>query len=201
MPRKRSRIDTEQRFQNAVLDLVADSGCTNLGVNLVAERTGSDKVLIYRYFGDLEGLLERVAQSRPWLPSAEEILSKAGRRPEECLKHIFRAVYEHARDDAPSYQIARWRHAVKNPLTEKYSVEWKNLWKELAESVSREMPYKDRKSWVRALELLAMITQSKICGERVDTGWIDFLAEGLESAELEKGTPFEPEDILPTNLL
>ena len=57
----RSRPKTEEKFQNAVLKLIADEGCGSLGINSVAQVAGADKVLIYRYFGDFKGLLQRVA--------------------------------------------------------------------------------------------------------------------------------------------
>lgn len=201
MPRKRSRSDTEQRFQDAVLDLVADSGFAKLGINSVAERAGADKVLIYRYFGDLEGLLHRVAESRSWLPSAEQILDKTAPLPRAGLRHIFKQISQHVRQDAATHHIALWRHAVQNPLTGKYREEWKNLWKELAEGLSGNMSHEDRKDWNRALELLALVTQSEIYGEAVDTYWIDRISEGLEPGDQEEGMPREQEDILPTNLL
>ena len=74
MPRTRSRANTEEKFLNAVLELVAHDGCCALGVNAVAHKAGADKVLIYRYFGNLQGLLLRVAESRQWLPSLDELL-------------------------------------------------------------------------------------------------------------------------------
>jgi AcrR family transcriptional regulator len=204
MARKRSRSATEQRFQGAVLDLVADSGCTKLGVNAVAERAGSDKVLIYRYFSNFDGLLQRVADSRLWLPSADELLNGPHPRhptPAERLKSIFRRTCAHLQGDTAVHQVARWRHVVRNPLTVKFTEEWRTLWKELAEALSRRMPYEDRKKWARAVELLAIMTDSKISGERVDENWIDFLSEGLEPAELELNVADDREDMLPTNLL
>lgn len=199
--RKRSRSATEQRFQDAVLDLVADSGCAEIGVNLVAERAGADKVLIYRYFGGLEGLLDRVAESRSWLPSADELLTTAGHTAEEQLRNIFRAVDKHIRQDAATHQIAIWRHAVKNPLTEKYCTEWETLWKKLAEGFSRKMSYENRKKWDHAIGLLAIMIHSKTTGDPVEEKWINSLSSELEPAELGQETAYEDVDVLPTNLL
>ncbi|HKK19188.1 MAG TPA: TetR/AcrR family transcriptional regulator, partial [Opitutales bacterium] len=131
MPRKRSRSATEHRFQDAVLELIAAAGFKHLGVNSVAERAGSDKVLIYRYFEDFDGLLQRVAESRRWLPTAEELLKGPGHLPEEQLRSFFRRVSGHVTNDVATHQIALWRNAAKNPLTSKYNEEWKELWKQL----------------------------------------------------------------------
>ena len=78
MPQKRSRPLTEQKFQNAVLQLIAQQGCSGIGVNNVAQIAGADKVLIYRYFGNIDSLLQRVAESRDWLPDIQELLGALG---------------------------------------------------------------------------------------------------------------------------
>jgi len=199
--RKRSRIDTEQRFLDAVLALLAESGFTRLGVNSVAECAAADKVLIYRYFGDFDGLLERVAESRSWLPSAEEILSGAGHRPADQLKHIFRRIAQYIKRDDAARQVALWRAAAQNPLTVKYGEEWKKLWKELAEAFSRGVPHQERQKWLRALEILSAMTHSNISGEPVQESWIDFLCTNLEPHALRENISMEQADILPTNLL
>ena len=78
MPLKRSHPQTEQKFKDAVLDLVADSGCGAIGVNAIAQKAGADKVLIYRYFDNLHGLLQTVAQQQKWLPQCEELVESLG---------------------------------------------------------------------------------------------------------------------------
>lgn len=49
---------TIQRLKEAVRAIVAEEGVEALGVNAVAERAGVSKVLIYRYFGSFDGLLQ-----------------------------------------------------------------------------------------------------------------------------------------------
>jgi len=201
MARKRSRSLTEQSFQQAVLNLVADSGCAKIGVNLVAERARSDKVLIYRYFGDLDGLLQSVADSRSWLPESGELVNELSGTPVEVLRKIYRAVCQHVQGDPATRQIARWRHAASNPLTEKFNREWSALWQELAEALARGQSHAERKKWTRTIELLALVTAAKICGERVDEDWLPYLAAELEPAGLPTELPEDKEDMLPTNLL
>lgn len=199
--RKRSRRQTEQRFQDAVLDLVAESGFAEIGINIVAERAGADKVLIYRYFGDFEGLLQRVAESRTWLPSADELLGRSAHTPKQRLKDLFKHLSTPIRNDAATHQTALWQHAEVNPLTQKYRLEWKTLWKQLGEELSNNLPYEERKKWNSAIELLAMVTHSKIVGEQVDESWIDFLSQELEPVDPQMNVSMVQEDVLPTNLL
>ena len=201
--RKRSRSATEQRFQGAVLDLVAESGCAKLGVNLVAERAGADKVLIYRYFGGLDGLLERVAQSRSWLPTAGELCPDLSSEPSRVLAELTRRIRQHIRQDATTDQISRWRHALQNPLTEQYTAEWKALWRELPERLGAGLDYEARQNWSKACALLALTIQAELAGEAIDPKCLEMLSASLESPTIEQGEPAveENEDVLPTNLL
>lgn len=50
--------DTEKSLIDAVSEIVESEGFAKLGINTIAKRAGCDKVLIYRYFGGLDGLLE-----------------------------------------------------------------------------------------------------------------------------------------------
>lgn len=48
---------TEQRLLDAVGQIIENDGFAKIGINRVARVAGCDKVLIYRYFGGIEGLL------------------------------------------------------------------------------------------------------------------------------------------------
>lgn len=63
---QRSRIDTENRLLDAVGQLIASNGLNQIGINRIASHSGINKILIYRYFGGLDGLLEAYyAKTRP----------------------------------------------------------------------------------------------------------------------------------------
>nr|WP_289705077.1 TetR/AcrR family transcriptional regulator [Bacteroides acidifaciens] len=49
--------ETEKRLLDAVSHIIENDGFTKIGVNRIASQAGCDKVLIYRYFGGLDGLL------------------------------------------------------------------------------------------------------------------------------------------------
>jgi AcrR family transcriptional regulator len=55
---KRDKQATRARILAAVGTILSRHGFAKLGVNSIANEAGIDKVLIYRYFGNLEGLLE-----------------------------------------------------------------------------------------------------------------------------------------------
>lgn len=56
--RKRNRATTTEQIINALEEVLTEKGLNTVGINAVAERAGVSKVLIYRYFGSLEGLLD-----------------------------------------------------------------------------------------------------------------------------------------------
>jgi len=69
----RNRPATERRLKNAVGKLLARGGFGVLGPSAVAREAGVDKMLIYRYFGNLDGLVAAVVKSPGFFPSIEEI--------------------------------------------------------------------------------------------------------------------------------
>lgn len=56
--KRRNRQMTMERILRAMGDVMAERGTEKAGINAVAERAGVNKVLIYRYFGGWNGLLE-----------------------------------------------------------------------------------------------------------------------------------------------
>lgn len=202
MARKRSRSNTEQRFQEAVLEMVAESGCAHLGVNAIAEAAGYDKVLIYRYFGDLEGLLQRVAESRSWLPTAEALRPALSKEPNRVLSELTRLISHHVRMDRATHQVCLWRHAVKNPLTEQYTTEWKTLWRALPEQLGSGLDYEARKDWSKACALLALTIEAELADEAIETGSLDILSTQLEAPNIQRKEEARDDgNTLPTNLL
>lgn len=55
---RRNRAKTTQRIVEALEEVIAERGLEGVGVNRVAEKANVSKVLIYRYFGGMEGLME-----------------------------------------------------------------------------------------------------------------------------------------------
>lgn len=64
----RNRAATRERLLGAAEQLLIKKGFQSMGINAVAARAGIDKVLIYRYFGGFEGLLESLATEREIWP-------------------------------------------------------------------------------------------------------------------------------------
>jgi len=55
---RRNRSDTVQRVVEALEAVIIERGWEGVGINYVAQKANVSKVLIYRYFGSLDGLLD-----------------------------------------------------------------------------------------------------------------------------------------------
>ena len=71
----RNRDATEARLIQAVGSVLAREGFAKIGVNTIAREANVDKVLIYRYFDGLSGLLTAWAQSGAFWPPVQELIA------------------------------------------------------------------------------------------------------------------------------
>ncbi len=70
----RDRDASRRRLIESVGAVLAEKGFQGVGVNAVARRAGLDKVLIYRYFGGLPGLISAFAVEYDFWPSIDELV-------------------------------------------------------------------------------------------------------------------------------
>jgi AcrR family transcriptional regulator len=61
------------RILEALGSLILSEGLEGVGVNALARAAGCDKVLVYRYFGDLDGVYAAFAASRDFWWSLDEL--------------------------------------------------------------------------------------------------------------------------------
>jgi len=73
----RDREETRAKILEAVGKILAEEGFQGIGINNVSRKAGVDKVLIYRYFGDLPGLLREFASSADYWPSMKVLIENA----------------------------------------------------------------------------------------------------------------------------
>ncbi len=82
----RDREQTEQRILNAAVEIIRENGFRGLGINAVAERAGVSKVLIYRYFQGMGGVLDAVAARLDMTKTGTGIEVDLGRVPPERFR-------------------------------------------------------------------------------------------------------------------
>lgn len=116
----RDRKATEQRILEATGRVLARDGFRGLGVNAVAREAGADKVLLYRYFGGLEGLLVAYARSADFWPAEEELLPAAGGSdPATTAAAMLAGLTRGLRRRPATQDILAWELVEQNPLAER----------------------------------------------------------------------------------
>lgn len=81
--------NAEKRLLIAVSQIIENEGFIKIGVNKVAKQAKCDKVLIYRYFGGLEGLLSTWAKENDFYTLAYRTYSERvakSESPEDIIK-------------------------------------------------------------------------------------------------------------------
>jgi AcrR family transcriptional regulator len=116
-PEPRNRDATRERILAAVGNLLAREGFSSLGVNAVAREAGVDKVLIYRYFGGIEALLDtwgrEVLADVSGAAALEAPGGDAAERAAAALLGFARAAREHPQ----ALEVMRWELVEDNALT------------------------------------------------------------------------------------
>ena len=119
---KKDKNRTMQRLIAAVGSVIREQGFGAVGVNAVARKAGVDKVLLYRYFGDLETLLkEYVSTSDSYKTAASTVshsIDRLSRRDIQRLgSQILLGQLRRLRDSPDLQEIYRWELSADNPVT------------------------------------------------------------------------------------
>jgi len=68
----RNRAQTEAKLRRAVENLLVEGGFAALTPSAIGRRAGVDKMLIYRYFNDLPGLIRSITYAPDFFPTFED---------------------------------------------------------------------------------------------------------------------------------
>lgn len=120
----KNKEDTKAKLVTAVGDVLAEKGFAKIGINAVARQAGVDKVLIYRYFNDLNGLMAAYAESSVFWPSAKEIIGEGEEFEQllsqpfsQALSEVFRRYAKALRSRPLTLEILAWETIERNVLT------------------------------------------------------------------------------------
>ncbi len=112
---EKDREATEQRLIAAMGELIEEKGFEKVGVNAVAERAGVSKMLIYRYFNSLDGLIYAYIQKNDFwtnppanYPPPPEL--------KDYLKKMIRNQIRQLRKDIPLKRLRQWELSTHNPM-------------------------------------------------------------------------------------
>ena len=129
--------------------LLAREGFERVGVNAVAREAGVDKVLIYRYFGGIDGLLDAWAEEGDFWPDNDELASgKVSRLQTTSLARVAQTVLighlRALRNRAMTREIMRWELFQKNDLTDALARKRETQGMELLAALAGGLSSRDR---------------------------------------------------------
>ena len=117
--RGRDRAATERAILEAARAILVEQGFAGLGVNAVARRAACDKQLIYRYFGGIDGLVERIGEDlADWVERSLAPLSALG-PPEsyaDLIERLLLGYLQALRDEPIMQRIVAWEVADPSPM-------------------------------------------------------------------------------------
>ncbi len=120
---RRNRAKTTQRIIDAFEEVLAERGLQSVGVNRVAERAGVSKVLIYRYFGGLEGLIAHYIKMGRLYPNfTEPVLEQLRPNNEEELSRLWHRqltqLFRQFRNNKASRELLKANTIENEPIAE-----------------------------------------------------------------------------------
>ena len=117
--RERDREATETRLIEALERVLSRDGFRGLGINSVAREAGVDKVLIYRYFGDLDGLIEAFGRRLNLWVGEGSSAAAPGDDYAAKMQHLLREYVQSLRSNSTLRQILAWELIDSSPIMQK----------------------------------------------------------------------------------
>lgn len=133
---ERDREATEKRLLDTIGRMIAEDGFEKIGINAIAAQSGVSKILIYRYFGSVEGLMAAyIRQNDFWLnfplemPDREDLPS--------FVKQMFQRQIEQLRNNPTLKRLYRWELSCNNDMIVKLREQREKVGINLVEKVSQ----------------------------------------------------------------
>ncbi len=185
---ERDREATEKRLIDTIGQMVAEQGFEKIGINAVAAQSGVSKILIYRYFGSVEGLMAAYIRKYDfWLNFPLEIPSKEDLP--EFVKAMFKTQIEQLRSNPTLRMLHRWELSCNNEIVAKLRQQREQTGYRIVEIASQLMGYPKEEMAVIASVVTASITYLVMLGEfcpvyngiaiSEDAGWEQMIS-GIE---------------------
>lgn len=183
----KNRQATEMTLIKAVNDIIEESGFEGLGINAVATKAGVAKVLIYRYFDSLDGLIAAyIQQNDYWINFNEQLPDKA--HISEFIKKTFKRQIVELRKSYTMKRLYRWELSTDNKFVRELrdKREKKSVW--LVEAISKLTQHPQRETAAVATVISAAISYLALLEEncpvynglkiQAETGW-EQLEDGI----------------------
>ncbi|MDP4186106.1 MAG: TetR/AcrR family transcriptional regulator, partial [Bacteroidota bacterium] len=138
---QRNREATIKKLIEATGKIITREGFTALGINNIAAEAGVSKVLIYRYFGDLNGLIKEYAISKDyWLTEGFNLLEQTHPPLLEIFQTAIIGQVRYLRNNPDLQEMMRWELSEKNEVTEYIAKIREERSTEMLEKLKRFLP-------------------------------------------------------------
>ncbi len=112
---ERDREATEKRLLDTIGQMIIEHGFEKIGINAVSAQSGVSKILIYRYFNSLDGLIAAYIRKHDfWLNSSFGFSDTAQMLP--AIKEMFYKHIEQLRTDPVLRKLHRWELSCNNDI-------------------------------------------------------------------------------------
>lgn len=154
---ERDREATERRLLDTIGRMINEIGFEKIGINAVATQSGVSKILIYRYFGSMEGLMTAyIRQHDFWINFPHEIPER--NQLPAFLKKMFREQIEQLRSNPTLKRLYRWELSSDNDMIVKLRQQRESAGIRRIEEVSRLTGYPQQELATLASLITASIT-------------------------------------------
>lgn len=154
---ERDREATERRLLDTIGRMINEVGFEKIGINAVAAQSGVSKILIYRYFGSMEGLMTAyIRQHDFWINFPHEIPER--NQLPAFLKKMFREQIEQLRSNPTLKRLYRWELSSDNDMIVKLRQQRESAGIRRIEEVSRLTGYPQQELATLASLITASIT-------------------------------------------
>lgn len=145
---QRNKHQTKQKLIDAVGEIILRDGFSGVGINAIAKEANLDKVLIYRYFDGLNGLLKEFAKQKDFYISITNVMldeiEKAKREElQGLIIKILHGQLNELRRNKQLQELMRWEMIEKNELTIAIAREREEKGYELSRKLKEKMDVKD----------------------------------------------------------
>lgn len=111
----KNRHATEQTLIKAVNDIIEENGFEGLGINAIAAKAKVSKMLIYRYFDSLDGLIVAyIQQNDYWINFNEQLPDKE--HIGEFIKQVYKRQIVELRKSYTMKRLYRWELSTDNKI-------------------------------------------------------------------------------------
>ncbi|MBI9053259.1 MAG: TetR/AcrR family transcriptional regulator [Bacteroidales bacterium] len=153
---ERNKEQTKQKFIDAVSKIIVRDGFKAIGINTISKEAGLDKVLIYRYFDGLDGLLHAFAKQKDfYINISEEIYKSIENASKDDVKQLVVVVLNNQlrelRSNKELQELMLWEMIERNELTIAIAKEREKKGYELSKKLKEKMNIPDAELDVDAI--------------------------------------------------